>query len=246
MSDRIKRIFLIRHAESEGNVNKAVHTYMADHAIPLSTEGFHQADEAGKFLVGWLEENVRTEKTADYTLSVDSVRLWNSPYLRTRQTSDVIATRLGMGAPKQWLCDRAESILLCEQQFGLFDGIPDEELPVLFPREHAHYKKCEDFEGRFWARYPQGESRFDVAQRVHQFFGTLQRDCERHAVQNVAIVSHGVTNRAFRMMWMHHKFEWFEAEPNPGNCSITLIEWDRTTSEYVDHGCIFQGFKPVK
>jgi len=42
-----------------------------------------------------------------------------------------------------------------------------------------NYKKCEDVEGKFWARMPLGESRFDVALRVHQFFGTLHRELDK-------------------------------------------------------------------
>ena len=34
-----------------------------------------------------------------------------------------------------------ESIYLRELEFGLFDGIADEELSVLFPVEYAHYTK---------------------------------------------------------------------------------------------------------
>lgn len=37
--DVMFRIFLVRHGESEGNVDKSVHEKMADHAIPLSENG---------------------------------------------------------------------------------------------------------------------------------------------------------------------------------------------------------------
>ena len=120
--------------------------------------------------------------------------------------------------------DRRENIALCEQQFGLFDGIPDEDLPKRYPDEHAHYKKQEDFEGRFWARMPMGESRWDVALRVHQAFGTWHRDAERHNINNIIVVTHGVTARCIVMRWLHLSFDWIENERNPKNCSIRLIE----------------------
>lgn len=238
MTTRVQRIFLVRHAESEGNVDKTVHARMPDHAIGLSPTGLQQADSVGIVLADWVEKN---------GYHGGQIRFWNSPYKRTRQTVDALVKRFGESLKTNWIItDRAENILLCEQQFGLFDGIPDEELPVRFPNEHAHYKKCEDFEGRFWARFPSGESRFDVCQRVHQFFGTIQRDAERHGVEDVVIVAHGVTNRAIRTMWMHHNWEWFEAEKNPNNCSISLIELDKVTQKYVDRGYIFDGFKTEK
>ena len=73
---------------------------------------------------------------------------------------------------------------------------------------------------------PLGESRFDVAVRVHQFFGTIQRDKEKHGIKNIIVVCHGVTLRAFVMMWCHFTPEWFEDEPNPPNGAIRLIQGD--------------------
>ena len=116
---------------------------------------------------------------------------------------------------------------------GLFDGLTDEELAEQYPREHAHYQKCEQFEGRFWARMPLGESRFDVCQRVHQSFGTFRRDADRHGVHDIIVVAHGTTIRAFVMMWLHKPVSWFENEPNPANASVRLLDGDD------DYGVIF-------
>jgi 2,3-bisphosphoglycerate-dependent phosphoglycerate mutase len=219
------RLFLVRHGESLGNVDKTAHARMADHAIPLSAQGKDQARRAGEQLAGHF---VSLFDTVD---AAPPIRLWTSPYTRTRETADGL--QLGAG---DWLRDRREHVLLCEQQFGLFDGIPDEELPVRFPHEQAHYAKQEQFHGRFWARMPLGESRFDVATRVHQAFGTFLRDRDRHGIENVVVVCHGVTLRAIVMMWCHQTPEWFDAQPNPKNCAIRLIE------DSEDRGYLFEGF----
>lgn len=243
MPGLVKRIFLVRHGESLGNVNKDIHRTYADHAIPLSERGREQAVRAGQFLRGYFEEMVDTEGPP-YVRP----RLWVSPYLRTRQTADGIEEGIGrVGAPVLYpdrdkaipqfprIRDRREHLCLCEQQFGLFDGIPDEELSVRYPAEHAHYRKQEEFEGRFWARMPMGESRWDVAIRVHQAFGTWHRDAERHGVENLIVVTHGVTIRCIVMRWLHLPFEWIEDEKNPQNCSVRLIE------EGEDKGYIYAG-----
>lgn len=83
---------------------------------------------------------------------------------------------------------------------------------------------------------PLGESRFDVAKRVHQAFGTFHRDAEFHKIQDIVIVTHGSTLRAFLMMWLHHSVEWFEKENNPPHCSIRLVE------DNLDKGYLFNGF----
>jgi len=238
--NRIKNIFLLRHGESEGNVNRDVHIKLADHAIPLSERGKLQAREAAqKFLsvevTSYFHGNAFKREMAS---GIRQLSVWTSPYLRTRQTTSEFLSVLSTSNID--IQSVQENIMLCEQQFGLFDGIPEEDLPILFPAEHAHYKKCEDFEGRFWARMPLGESRFDVAVRVHQMFGSLHRDADKYSRTNILISAHGVTIRAFVMQWLHLPFEWFDAEPNPKNCSIRHIQY--SPRGYEDKGYVFEGF----
>ncbi len=217
------RILLVRHGESLGNVDPLIHATTADHAVPLSDRGKEQAREAGARIAKYLEEQEGVERP--------HVRLWVSPYHRTRQTADGV-----METAKGWITDRVEHILLCEQQFGLFDGVPEEELAERFPREFGYFDMQCRFGGKFWARMPQGESRFDVAKRIHQAFGTFHRDAIEHGVQNIVVICHGVTLRAFVMMWCHLSPEWFEAETNPNNCAIRVID------SGVDQGYVFTGF----
>lgn len=213
-------IYLIRHGESLGNVDQSVYQTVPDHAIPLSEHGIRQAAAAGARLRDLIS-----------LAEGDALRIWTSPYKRTRQTADLVATQLRQKFPQ---LDIREHINLCEQQFGLFDGIPDEELPARFPDEFAYYSLAKAHEGRFWARMPLGESRFDVAVRIHEAFGTFHRDAERRNVKNIVVVCHGVTLRAFVMQWLHLPYEWFEAQPNPGNCDVYHIgPQHRAEGEYI-------------
>lgn len=211
----MKNIFLVRHGQSLANVSKTIHATTPDHAIALSGLGEMQAEAAGKYL--------RTMLPAEDN---EKVRIWTSPYRRTRQTADRIEAEL---AKRFRHLDRLEHINLREQEFGLFDGIEDDELAARYPVEHAHYALQEKFEGKFWARMPMGESRCDVATRVHQAFGTFHRDSDRHGIRNIVVVCHGVTLRAFIMQWLHLPYEWFEKEPNPGNCDIYHIDCEAGT-----------------
>ena len=214
-------ILLVRHGESEANVDKTILLARPDHNIGLSEQGKRDAQRCGEFLKSWCP---RERPMASW-------RMWHSPYKRAVQTAKLVEVN---SLPV--VRDRKEHILLGEQQFGLFDGIPDNELAARFPLEDAHYKKHEAFEGRFWARFPLGESRFDVAQRVHQAFGTFHRDADRHGIHDIIIVAHGVTLRAFVMMWCHKDVAWFEAEPNPLNCSVRWIDGDGEDRGYIYSG----------
>ena len=218
------RILLVRHGESMGNVDPLIHATTADHAVPLSALGTDQAREAGRAVAAYYQKELGNDRP--------HVRMWVSPYKRTRQTADAVMETVG-----PYVTDRVEHILLCEQQFGLFDGVSEAELPERFPAEHGYYDMQCRFGGKFWARMPQGESRFDVAQRIHQAFGTFHRDALEHGIREIVVICHGVTMRAFVMMWCHLSPEWFEAETNPPNCSIRIIDGG------VDRGYLFEGFR---
>lgn len=218
----MKNIYLVRHGQSLANIDKAINASTPDHAIELSDLGREQARAAGVALGSLLSGEATTP-----------TRIWTSPYLRTRETAKYIQAEL---AKKFLHLDCKEHINLCEQQFGLFDGIPDDQLASRFPQEHAHYDLAAKHEGKFWARMPMGESRMDVAVRVHQAFGTFHRDADRHGIENIVVVCHGVVLRAFVMQWRHLPYEWFEAQKNPGNCAIYHLG----ESEDQDRGYIHQ------
>lgn len=222
-------LILVRHGISTANKDPIIHHTTPDHIIPLASEGFEQAKKAGYKIQKYLQDKYEASsfpKNLEECAEIPhrKIRLWVSPYLRTRQTADTMSSVMGWKDNCPIVTDRREDVALCEQQFGLFDGLTEEELKKKYPNEYEHYDKCERFEGRFWARMPLGESRFDVTLRVHQVFGTWQRDLERNNINTVIVVSHGVTLRAITMRWLHLPFEWFEKEPNPLNCSVRIIE----------------------
>ena len=64
------RIWLVRHGESEGNVDLDVYRTHADHAIPLSERGRDQARIAGAHL---------REHLASMVPAGGHVRVWTSP-----------------------------------------------------------------------------------------------------------------------------------------------------------------------
>lgn len=210
-------LILVRHGESLGNLDRKLYLEIADHAIPLSGKGHLEAQTAAQQIQKYF--NLKYRRSNQYP----HIRLWSSPYLRATQTAEAILP-ITWQSPystddKLMITDYREDIGLCEQQFGLFDGLEDEELRLKFPLEYAHYDKTERLNGKFWARMPCGESRFDVAMRVHQIFGTWQRD----NIDTLIVVSHGVAIRSIIMRWLHRSVEWFEREPNPANGSVRVI-----------------------
>ena len=201
-------IFLIRHGESMANTGENYVPRIPDHAVSLTDNGKQQAFENAKWLKEYCDRN---------GIDLNNARIWRSPYLRTRQTSEEFNKSLG-------ITDIREDITLVEQQFGLFDSVPEEDWGKLFPAEFAEYSRQKNNFGKFYARLPMGESPFDVAIRVHQFTGTIYRDLEKHGVDTLFVFTHGTTLRTFLLRWFHYSPEWYHEERNPKNCWIREIK----------------------
>lgn len=216
-------IFLIRHGESVSNVGENYEKRIPDHLVPLTEEGRRQAKEAGEWLLDYCKRT---------GVDLQGARIWRSPFLRTRETSEEFNRSLG-------ITDIREDITLTEQQFGLFDAIPYEKWGELYPREYEEYCRQLANQGKFYARLPLGESPFDVAIRVHQFMGTIHRDYAKHGVKTLFIFTHGTTLRTFLLRWFHYTPEWYHEERNPKNCMIREIKEGR------DMGYINAPMKPA-
>ncbi len=190
------------------NVDKSVNIVRSDHAIPLSEAGKAQAKKAGQKLKELLEKSAGCGSIHR--------RIWISPYRRTRETAKEIIDVIG----ENQFGDAQESVFLGEQQFGLFEGHNLDDLKTRFPVEYAHVQKAINDNGRFWARMPLGESRFDVCARVGRVVDQIVADEWHHGICDVVIISHGVTLRSFAMMWLGQTAEWLD---DPAQASAFLF-----------------------
>lgn len=219
----MRTIYLVRHGESIQNVGINEVKRLPDHAIYLTDKGHEQAERAGKFLSSQLS-----------SISQHNMVMWVSPYKRTRQTAEEIL--------KQFHVERVkEDDMLTELQFGIFDSIPKNKIKDIFPVEWETFQNNRRFNGKFYARRPGGESPFDCEIRQKLFIDTLFRDFDRHPELNtIIIVGHGAALTCFRKAMFHYSHEWYEAEPNPGNCSIIKLEIN-DDADNKDLGYIYGG-----
>ncbi|MCL2099686.1 MAG: histidine phosphatase family protein [Oscillospiraceae bacterium] len=201
------QIFLIRHGETTANIGENYVSRVPDHLVSLTEKGIAQSNKAGKWLADYCVQN---------NIYLNNACIWRSPYMRTRQTSEEFNKHLNIGSVR-------EDVTLTELQFGLFDALPEEEWEHNFPVEYAECKRYWDTAGKFYLRFPNGESPFDVSLRVHQFMGTIKRD-EKYPL---FIFTHGITIRCFLLRWFHYTPEWYAGEKNPNNCWIRLIDGNR-------------------
>lgn len=201
-------IFLIRHGESRANTGENADARLPDHLISLTEKGVAQADAGGQFLAEYIKE---------HNIDLSHARIWRSPYLRTRQTSEEFNKYLNIDSIR-------EDITLVEQRFGLFDSIPKKEWITVNAQAFDEYLRYKQNQGKFYARLPMGESPYDVAVRIHQFMGSIRRDYEKEGIDTIFVFTHGTALRAFLLRWFHYSPEWYEAESNPKNCWIREID----------------------
>lgn len=204
-----QQLILIRHAHSQRNLSKETAHKLApvwtDFALrnqdsPLTAQGVEQALATGRHL--------STHPPFDVIIT--------SPYLRTRQTAERIVSTLGYELPIV-IEERIREI-----EFGILDGLTLIGIRETYPAELERRKK----EGKYWYRPPGGESRPDVALRVHSFLGTLTRE---YAKARVLIVCHSVVVLIFRRLlerWHEEQYLEVEKEQDVKNCSLTSYLWN--------------------
>lgn len=190
-----KRIVLVRHGQSEANVDSAVYSRVQDWQISLTELGMQQAREAGRHIGELLGE--------------ETFGVFVSPYKRTLQTKECILE--GMGRRPTFDYQDPE---LREQEFG---NMPPEE-------ENEANRKYRSQFGRFFYRFPEGESCADVYDRMSHFLDSLYRRFERPTCpRNILIVSHGAAIQCFLARWYHWDVDRFDSNRPVPNCHIVVM-----------------------
>jgi len=191
-----KRIILIRHGESQANVDKYLFGSVPDYTIELTDFGREQAREAGKRL----KELVQDE----------SLYFYVSPFWRARSTFEGVASAF----PRNRF-EYSEEPRLREQEWGYLRCNEDFDKIC---RERREY-------GTFYYRIPGGEAGSDVYDRMNDLLGSLYRDfSDKDYPQNCVLVTHGLTIRLFIMRFFHLTVEEFELMIAPKNCSLVILE----------------------
>ncbi|KAH6794231.1 Phosphoglycerate mutase family protein [Perilla frutescens var. hirtella] len=204
-----KRIILVRHGESAGNIDGSAYATTPDNRIPLTPEGIQQAKRAGAQIC-----NVISDGGA---CSSWKVYFYVSPYARTRAT----LREIGRAFPRSTVIGAREECRIREQDFGNFQVA--ERMKVI--------KEIRERFGRFFYRFPEGESAADVFDRVSSFLESLWRDIDMNRLHrdaaddlNLVIVSHGLAIRVFLMKWFKWTVEQFERLNNPRNCEFQVMQ----------------------
>ncbi|MCW5253383.1 MULTISPECIES: histidine phosphatase family protein [unclassified Streptomyces] len=190
---RPRRIVLVRHGESTGNVDDSVYERVPDHALALTEQGRAQAEETGKRL--------RT------VFDGERVSVYVSPYRRTHQTLQAF------GLDPALIRVREEPRLR-EQDWGNWQERDDVRSQKTFRDTYGH------FYYRF-AQGESGADVYDrVGNFLESLFRSFE--APDHP-PNVLLVTHGLAMRLFCMRWFHWTVAEFESLVNPGNGETRML-----------------------
>ncbi len=216
-----ERLWIIRHGQSQANVESAkaeaegellVPLHTRDMDTPLSESGHKQAERLGAYFV-----TLPVEERPHVVIA--------SPYLRTRQTV--------AGLCSEWAAADLPHIIfderLRERERGVFDGLTRRGVAERIPEESEKRR----FLGKFYHRAPGGESWCDVVQRLR---AVVDRVLIRHEGQRVMIVAHEVVIYCMRYIIENMdeaQILAIDAAGDIGNCSVTEYRCDAASDRLV-------------
>jgi len=194
------RVILVRHGESEGNVDPSVYSTKPDHAVELTELGSQQALDAGRRIKEIVGE--------------DRIQLVISPFQRTMQTARNILTSI-----RPQVQQDVNDPRIREQEFGNLQG-----------DDFQKFRNEQKIVGRYFYRFPTGESGADVHARVKDWWDSslLQLNIRPgyKKVDAVVVVTHGLTMRFIMMQLFNWSPNTFQTVWNAKNCDIYVLKRD--------------------
>lgn len=208
------RILLVRHGESEANVDTSRYHEKGDQHVGLTKAGWHQGIRVGEFL-GEVYQPLKEWPV-----------LYCSSFARARQTLSGILAGADSKVPGQPLL--REDARLVEHHFGAyfeFKNLSEQEgehpcLTELHERAVKAYSR-----DPFVTSYPMGDSTKDVCVALQSFIdGTFDRKA-REGAEDFLIVTHGAVIRYLIGLWAHLPMtDIHELVKIPGNTDVIQIQ----------------------
>ena len=144
-----KFVLLLRHGESEANADHTLWRTKPDNLISLSPRGRAQAREAGRRIEAFFRQYESESKR-----KINRVHIHVSPFERTLQTS---------AEARKYFEHRV--VRTCPES-----RIREQEFGNMSKKDSAEHRSQQLQVGRFWYRFPTGESGCDVLDRVKSWW----------------------------------------------------------------------------
>ena len=211
----MRRLILVRHGESMGNVAReraeataadVIDIDLRDPDVPLSELGKTQAVALGTWF-GQLPGDERPQVVL------------SSPYIRARQTAKLLIESSGLD-----LRLRVDERLR-EKEFGIIDRLTKFGIRAKYPELSAQRSHV----GKFYFRPPGGESWCDVILRLRSVLEMVTRE---YGGCRVLVVAHQVIVNCMRYLVEcldEEQILAIDARGDVPNCGVTSYRYDERT-----------------
>lgn len=216
-------LYLIRHGESEYNVDKDVRLSKMDWDVKLTKKGVEQSIRVGKLLT-----NIDILPPSIYTYA------YVSPFKRTQQTYSNIKNQLNNS-----FISKIDEPLISEQRTPLYYG-------NMLKKTYDDFLKTNK-QNVFWAKYLDYETGFEVYQRAEIFKNKLERHIyslienatSSRTEINILMITHGFFMRTMLMCVLNLNINKFHKLKNPEHCEIIKLS---NNADITDSSQIFHNF----
>jgi broad specificity phosphatase PhoE len=211
------KIYLVRHAESRGNVDKSEYFRNLDCDIAITEKGKGQACKAIDRILD-IHDNMVHKNDPDYPYESKNppyyFNMYYSPYKRATQTANIIHGGIS-GLDGYHINKFVENPLLIERQWGsLRDIVQSGE------KTENHFN--------FFYQPMGGESFMDCYQRVVLFDTWLRANSK---YEHNIVVAHGEFNKIYLMYLLGWSVDEFSKWKGPSNCEVFCIDDGRLSSK---------------
>lgn len=190
-------LFLVRHGQSEGNVDKSKYFEKLDCQIELTNQGIEDAKNAARKILE-LQEHISFFGSVYY-----------SPYIRAIQTKEVLISEMKKSNGTLVYFDNIkESVLLREREWGGLRDIVESGM-----KSENHFN--------FFYRPLNGESFADCYNRVVLFDQWIQTDSTSD--KNI-IVAHGEFIKLYLMHKLGWTVQEFDKWKSPRNGEVLYLK----------------------
>eukprot|EP00532_Pseudo-nitzschia_australis_P015016 CAMPEP_0168283456 /NCGR_PEP_ID=MMETSP0141_2-20121125/22956_1 /TAXON_ID=44445 /ORGANISM="Pseudo-nitzschia australis, Strain 10249 10 AB" /LENGTH=349 /DNA_ID=CAMNT_0008227341 /DNA_START=53 /DNA_END=1103 /DNA_ORIENTATION=- len=226
------------------NVDDTAYSTIPDWKIPLTRRGERQALRAAKDLTELIDGETLFAYSSPYKRAIGTwdiieeyIEDYNKKKLNSKHDGDNDKGKKGVE-----IIGMREEPRVAEQQFGNFQN----------PHKVRTAKSERRTFGRFFFRFPEGESGMDVYSRCSSFLATLSRDIKQidlrysnlfshdddrvnenetglasakcgMADMNILVVCHGLTLRLLLMRYFQLTVEEFESSYNSQNAKLVVM-----------------------
>jgi broad specificity phosphatase PhoE len=199
------KLYLVRHGQSKGNINKQEYFEKLDCDVELTEKGKLDAVDAANKIIS-INQDLISRKD-NVVESNTYFKLHNSSYLRAIDTANILRQTLTTN-PNYRVEKQVESCLCRERHWGKLRDIVSQR-----QNTESHFN--------FYYKPENGESFADCFQRVAIFHQWM---ISNTIYENNIVVAHGEFNKLYLMYLLGWKVEEFENWRCPKNGEVFLIE----------------------